>query len=503
MTIEEITTRKEGQTFDCKSIQIEPKALAIPIVAMANADGGVLAIGVSDKTRRIEGVDGNEMRINDLLRVPYDFCNPSVRVKCEYVPCTDSEGKENRILLMYIPASGQLHTNQADECFMRVGDKSKKLNFEERMQLLYDKGERYYEDKDVYGANINDVDMNLVNDYMDVIDYNKSAMEYLRENNDFVTEVDGLQKISTACILLFGKNPQRFFPRARTRFIRYEGTEEKVGTEMNVIKDVTFEGVILQQVRSTIDYLETQVREHSYLGVDGLFRTDRDYPQFVIQEMVVNSVCHRAYNIKGTEIQIKMFDDRLVFETPGDLPGLVRPDNIRHTHFSRNPKIAQYLKAYKYVKEFGEGMDRIYRELNVNHTSEPKVHLDAFILKISVYKNTSKLIDNVPEVTDKMIENSGRVIENAKDATEKLTENKEGLIDKLTEKFIANGDKLTENRKRMLMLMMDNPYVSKEELSKTIGISVAAVSSNISVMRGKYLNRIGPDKGGFWEVILE
>lgn len=68
--------------------------------------------------------------------------------------------------------------------------------------------------------------------------------------------------------------------------------------------------------------------------------------------MVVNSCCHRAYNIKGTEIQIKMFDDRIVFETPGDLPGLVRPDNIRHTHFSRNPKIAQFLKAYKYVKEF-------------------------------------------------------------------------------------------------------------------------------------------------------
>ena len=49
---------------------------------------------------------------------------------------------------------------------MRVGDKSKKLNFDERMQLLYDKGERYYEDKDVYGATIDDVDMNLVGDYM-------------------------------------------------------------------------------------------------------------------------------------------------------------------------------------------------------------------------------------------------------------------------------------------------------------------------------------------------
>lgn len=62
MTIEEIQVRKECQTFDCKSIQIDPKSLAVPIVAMANADGSVLAIGVSDKTRRIEGLDGNKGR---------------------------------------------------------------------------------------------------------------------------------------------------------------------------------------------------------------------------------------------------------------------------------------------------------------------------------------------------------------------------------------------------------------------------------------------------------
>mgnify|MGYP000879662205 FL=1 len=56
MTIQEIQTRKEDQTFDCKSIQIEPKALAITIVAFANADGGIIAIVVSDKTRKIKSV---------------------------------------------------------------------------------------------------------------------------------------------------------------------------------------------------------------------------------------------------------------------------------------------------------------------------------------------------------------------------------------------------------------------------------------------------------------
>ena len=79
-----------------------------------------------------------------------------------------------------------------------------------------------------------------------------------------------------------------------------------------------------------------------------------------------------------------MFDDRIVFETPGDLPGLVRPDNIRHTHFSRNPKIAQYLKAYKYVKEFGEGIDRICSELETKGCAIPSFHVDAFILKATL-----------------------------------------------------------------------------------------------------------------------
>lgn len=120
MTIQEITTRKEDQTFDCKSIQIEPKALAVPIVAFANADGGVIAIGVSDKTRKVEGIDQHTEKLNELLRAPFDFCNPSVPVTCSYLPCTDKDGNENRILLMEIPASSSLHTNQADEAFMRV-----------------------------------------------------------------------------------------------------------------------------------------------------------------------------------------------------------------------------------------------------------------------------------------------------------------------------------------------------------------------------------------------
>ena len=506
MTIEEIRTGKEGQTFDLKSILIDPKALAIPIVAMANADGGLLAIGISDKTRRIEGINQYTEKLNELLRVPFDFCIPSIPVKCSYMDCIDQHGNKNRILLMDIPASMFLHTNQADEAYIRVGDKSRKLTFEERLQLMYDKGERSYEDTAVYGATVDDIDMDAVADYAKLLGYGKSPMEYLRENNNFVTTNNkGEEDVSVACILLFGKNPQKFFPRGRTRFIRYEGIDEKVGAEMNVIKDVTFEGTILNQVKKTIEYLETQVREHTFLGQHGQFITRRDYPEFVIQEMTVNACCHRAYNIKGTEIQIKMFDDRLVFESPGKLPGLVKPANIRTTHFSRNPKIAAFLKAYHYVKEFGEGLDRICREQEANGAKAPSFRTDEFILKITVPKVT----ENVTETSQKtnrnqtveLPDNSHGLTEKLPETGEKLPESRPGLIEKLVEKAKLNGDKLTENRITMLRLMIENPYISKSEIATVLGISYTAVGSNINYLRGKYLRRVGPDKGGFWEII--
>jgi len=101
MTIEEVLSAEETQIFDRKSIHIDPKALAIPIIAFANADGGTVAIGISDKTRRVEGIDDETGKVNELLRVPFDFCVPTVKAEVEKVPCTDFKGRANHVLLMH------------------------------------------------------------------------------------------------------------------------------------------------------------------------------------------------------------------------------------------------------------------------------------------------------------------------------------------------------------------------------------------------------------------
>lgn len=414
MKIEEILALKENQTYDKKSISIESKSLAKTLVAFANADGGTIAIGITDKTAKIEGVDFETEKVNDLLRVPFDYCSPSIRVGIEYVPCIDEKGRENHILLMNVEASPQVHANQADEVFLRVGDKSKLQTFEERLQLNYDKGERYFEDRAVSEASIEDIDMNMVEAYIHKIGYSKTPLEYLKENKGFVKERGDKIQVSTAAILLFGKNTQSFFPRARVRFIRYEGTEEKFGTEMNVIKDVIFEGTVLNMINQAIAYLDTQVKERTYLGNEGTFVTEEEYPKFVRQEIIVNAVTHRAYSIMGTDIQIKMFEDRIVVESPGKLPGLVRADNIRYTHFSRNPKIAEFLKVFDFVKEYGEGVNRMCNELEAIGLKEPCYYTHAFMLQAVIF-NKNTVFDE-----KSAIENKKLAIEGEKSAIEQM-----------------------------------------------------------------------------------
>ena len=120
----------------------------------------------------------------------------------------------------------------------------------------------------------------------------------------------------------------------------------------------------------------------------------------------------------------------------------------------------------------------MYRKLEVNGTIAPAFHTDKLVLKITI----SKVTENINRVTEKLPENLG-------------------IIDRIIKKANSNGDKLKENKVAILRLIIDDPYISKTDIANILGISYTAVGSNIKAMRGKYLRRVGPDKGGFWEII--
>jgi len=59
-------------------------------------------------------------------------------------------------------------------------------------------------------------------------------------------------------------------------------------------------------------------------------------------------------------------------ESPGRLPGLVRLTNLRQSHYSRNPRIARVLTEFGFVRELGEGIDRMIEEMSSFGLEEPQ-----------------------------------------------------------------------------------------------------------------------------------
>lgn len=105
------------------------------------------------------------------------------------------------------------------------------------------------------------------------------------------------------------------------------------------------------------------------------------------------------------------------------------------------------------------------------------------------------------ENTDKVTDTLSKVSDRVTDKQIKVTDKREMIVKKMVAKALENSDKLTQNRITILQLMAENPYITKIELAFAVGISATSIMRNIEYMRNKYLRRVGPDNGGFWEII--
>ena len=97
-----------------------------------------------------------------------------------------------------------------------------------------------------------------------------------------------------------------------------------------------------------------------------------EYPEYPWFEGLVNAITHRDYGIRGEYIRVYIFDDRMLIQSPGKLPGTVTLENIRRQRFSRNPIMARVFTAFDWVRELNEGVDKIYQEMDDAGLPEPE-----------------------------------------------------------------------------------------------------------------------------------
>ncbi len=354
----------EDQWFDRKSILVKERDLANVEIGFGNADGGRIVVGLHDG--KVEGTDAHRARRNSLMQAHIDFVSPPVRARCELVPCVNEDGYPDHLLVIDIRPGDTVHTNVNDSVFLRIGDETRRLNYAQRRELLYDRGHGMFEARVINGSTDDLLDGELLDGYAAALGHpNASRLMQARGLME-----DG--KLTIAGLLLFGKHPQSELPEAFIRVLRYRGGERGAGARQQLEDDIRMEGPIPYQLADAQDRVRELQPRRRALSPAGRFETFSLVPEDAWLEGIVNAAVHRSYSLAGDHIRVEIFDDRIEIESPGRFPGLVDPSNpLDAPRYARNPRIARVCADQRFGQELGEGIRRMYEEMRLAGLGDP------------------------------------------------------------------------------------------------------------------------------------
>lgn len=403
----------EDQWLERKSARIKGRDLADAMIGFANADGGLIVVGLCDG--KVEGISAQPKRQNDHLQANLDFCEPPVHMRVKYADCINDAGTADKLLVLDIEPGEMVHANKRDEIYLRVGDENRKLTFVQRQELIYDKGQSVYESHVVPDAGLDDLDRVLLDRYAAAVGSSEP---------DRLLEARGLFKdkhLTIAGCLLFSPLPQRIFPEAFIRVLRYRGTDRGAGARQQVLRDVRLEGPLPKQMVGAQELVRELQPVRRALTDSGRFGDVPLVPEDAWLEGIVNAAVHRSYSSAGDHIRVEIFDDRFEISSPGRFPGLVDlSEPLGATRFARNPRIARVCADLNFGQELGEGIRRMFEEMRHAGLTDPLYRQTSGSVELTLF---SRPADQVRDLSER-----GKAIVTALRKTDRLSTGEVGAL---------------------------------------------------------------------------
>ncbi len=373
-----LLSRGEGQLLEYMPAP-ESEAMAVALVAFANADGGTILIGLDAAGTIVEEVDAEHLEAT-LLRAE-SMCHPPVQ--SSWLPLDTGLGS---VVAISVPRSPLLHSLEDGRVLLRSGSRNRPLSGEEIRHLASAKGAGDHEQETVPGATLADLDQKLVAQHLEQRKLRGPRGEHLTDSDVLAASgaVDRQGQVTVAGLLMFGHEPQRLLPQSGAVLVRFPGATPTIGEGLpSYMRREEVHGTLGQVIDRLWSCIWEEVRHESILT--GLKRVDRpEYPPFAVREAIVNAVAHRDYRLAGRRIEVRMFDDRLEIISPGGLPGHITLDNIVDEHFSRNPRIVRGLFYGGYIEELGLGIDRMIDEMLQAGHPQPHFEAHPFTFKVTL-----------------------------------------------------------------------------------------------------------------------
>ena len=175
-----------------------------------------------------------------------------------------------------------------------------------------------------------------------------------------------------ACSLLFARDPRDVTPGARIRIIRYEGTREGFGAELNSVFSTYVDGNIAKILFDAKPIIGSQLRSFQRFNQAGRISVQQEYPEEAWFEALVNAVAHRSYNLKTQNIFVKIFDDRFIVESPGGFVPPTTAETVYDAHNPRNPYLMEAMMHLELTFCGFEGTRRMRRAMESAKLPEPR-----------------------------------------------------------------------------------------------------------------------------------
>ena len=317
------------------------------MVAQSNYRGGMIVVGIDDKTGRINPLSFQEVQetTNLLGSLASEGVVPQILLDIENVQmdggvivvATIKQGKNKP----YRDSKGIVWVKQG-------ADKRKVFDNAELIAMLMENGQMHPDSMPIKGTSIKDLDENTVRDYLlsrfrsdyerqqlpitelkhkslaEIADIISQTPEGILKNNGLIME-DGT--LTLAALMLMGKYPQRWLPAFTVRCISFVGNSIG-GTEFRDKSGNDADGNAVHMYNYIISFLTRNLR-HKQVEKDFNSPGELEVSMTSLSEIVANGILHRSYVIEAP-LRVFIFDNRIEIHSPGLLPEGVNLENILH-----------------------------------------------------------------------------------------------------------------------------------------------------------------------------
>jgi len=430
----------------------------------ANADGGVLAIGLDDQGR-VVGIDHAQRLLEELPNKVRDLLG--IMVDTNLRAEGGKEYLEIRVDAYPSPISYR------GEYYFRSGSTNQMLKGAALDRFLLRKHGRTWDSVPHPGVTCGELDGGTLATFRRLALKSQRLPEAVLDEPDLglleklrLTERDYLTR---AAVLLFHPDPQRYFTGASVKIGYFESN-----ADLRYQDEI--EGNLISQVNQVIEVLKAKYLK-AWISYEGIQRVESwPLPLPALREAVLNAVIHKDY-ASCIPIQISVYADKLMIWNPGELPPSWTIDKLlgKHASIPYNPDVAGVFFRAGMIEAWGRGIERIFDACRAAGTPIPEVEVESTGLWMVL-----------PFLPKQEGESPGETTQEAGVKTPVKTRVKTPV----------------KTPERILEILEENPDLALVDVAKAIGKSLSAVErASAKLVQEGRLRRVGPRKGGHWEVI--